>query len=64
MVYRLINRPKNTRARVGWPHTIATGTYTWSMQVGTPVHGRANLVHVKTGTYEQTLVYTKTQYCT
>ena len=29
------------------------------MQVDTPVHGRAKLVHVKTGRNDQTLVYIK-----
>ena len=41
--------PKNANTRAGWQYKVATEAPAWSMQVGTPEHGRANLVHVKTG---------------
>ena len=46
VVYRPVIRPKNAHARVGWSHTIANEALARSMQIGTPVHGRAKLMHV------------------
>ena len=40
--------------RINWRHAEVSD---WSMQVGTPLHGRAKLVQAKTGRIGHTPVY-------